>query len=236
MAAWDASAWADAVPWQSADALLVLAGGVDEAGAVHETVARRLDAAAELCRRALASGRELAVICNGGGTSHKPRFRDEQGFAVPESELMSRALKQRGVPAGWLYLESLSDDTIGNAYAARTLHCEWRPWRRLLLITSDFQLARAEAVYRWIFSLPPVVAEAYTLTPCGVPDEGTAEAEVLASRSAREQASLAAFLTGTSQKYTTMAAVQKWLFTEHGAYAPRSAPRPVLDAAALKTY
>ena len=235
MALWDAQAWADAVPWQSADCLLVLAGGVDEAGAVHNTVARRLDAAAELCRRALAEGRELAVICNGGGTSHKPRYRDHQGFAVPEAELMAQELKQRGVPSSWLYLEALSDDTLCNAYAARCLHCEWRPWRRLLLITSDFQLARAEAVYKWVFSLPPV-REAYTLVPCGVPDAGTAEPEVLASRCAREQASLATFLAGTSQKYTSMADVQRWLFTEHGAYAPRSAPRPVLDAAALKTY
>ena len=65
---WDAAAWANELlggaqtpPY---DALLVLAGGVDDDGRTHPAVARRLDAAAELWRR---SGGALAVIANGGG-------------------------------------------------------------------------------------------------------------------------------------------------------------------------
>lgn len=146
---WDAEAWAAAQPpssWLETDALLVLAGGVDEDGAVHVTVSRRLDAAAALYRRAAVDGRTLSIICNGGGTSHKPRFRDASGFAVPEAELMAQELKARGVPLCAVVLESLSDDTIGNAYAARVLHTEWREdWRRLLLITSDFQVRHSAA-------------------------------------------------------------------------------------------
>jgi uncharacterized SAM-binding protein YcdF (DUF218 family) len=62
---------------------------------------------------------------------------------MPEAALMAAGLRARGVPLEHIVLESLSDDTIGNAYAARTLHTEWRPdWRRLLLITSDFQARR----------------------------------------------------------------------------------------------
>jgi len=57
---------------------------------------------------------------------------------------MAQALRARGVPLASVVLEALSDDTLGNAFAARALHTEWRDdWRRLLLITSDFQ-ARAQ--------------------------------------------------------------------------------------------
>lgn len=53
---------------------------------------------------------------------------------------MAAELRARGVPLFAVVLESLSDDTLGNAYAARALHTEWRTdWRRLVLITSDFQ-------------------------------------------------------------------------------------------------
>jgi uncharacterized SAM-binding protein YcdF (DUF218 family) len=53
---------------------------------------------------------------------------------------MAAELRARGVPLSAVVLESLSDDTLGNAYAARALHTDWRTdWRRLVLITSDFQ-------------------------------------------------------------------------------------------------
>jgi len=95
-------------------------------------------------------------------------------------------------------------------------------------------LPRAEAVYRWIFTLPP--CPAYVLRVAGVPDQGALPEDVLAARTEREQASLRSFLAGTCQKYTSMAAVQAWLFSAHDAYAPRSKPRPPVDAATLKTY
>ena len=59
---------------------------------------------------------------------------------------MAAGLRARGVPRSALFLEALSDDTLGNAFAARALHTAWRPdWRRLALITSDFQ-ARCTAL------------------------------------------------------------------------------------------
>jgi hypothetical protein len=67
--AWDAAAWADAhAPDVPPEVVLVLAGGVDDDGRVHASVARRLDAAAELYRRSVASGAPCAIIANGGGT------------------------------------------------------------------------------------------------------------------------------------------------------------------------
>jgi hypothetical protein len=61
---WDVAAWCDAHASPAPDCLLVLAGGVDDAGCVNASVGRRLDAAAELYRR---SGGRLSIIANGGG-------------------------------------------------------------------------------------------------------------------------------------------------------------------------
>lgn len=232
---WDVVAWADrvAAQVQQAECLLVLAGGVDATGTVLATVARRLDAAAELYRR----NPGLNILCNGGGTSHKPKWRDPvSGFEVPEAQLMAQYLRAAGVPTSAVLLESLSDDTIGNAFCARALHTEWRPdLRRLVLITSAFQMDRAEAIYRWVFTtLQPAVG--YTLTPLSVPDDGAVDPDALASRAQRECASLHAFQAGVGAKYSTMEEVHKWLFTTHEAYAPRTKARPPVDAAALKTY
>ena len=47
-----------------------------------------------------------------------------------------------------MLLESWSLDTIGNAAFARLFHAELRAWRRIHIITSDFHLARTEAIFR----------------------------------------------------------------------------------------
>ena len=150
---------------------------------------------------------------------------------------MAEGLLQRGVPAASITLEALSDDTIGNAFAARALHCEWRPWRRLLLVTSDFQMPRAEAVYRWIFGLAPQPGGgAYTLSAAGVPDGGAVDAAALAARCAREAASLASFQAGVGASVATMEQAHAFVFGSHAAYAVRLTPRESVDAALLKTY
>jgi uncharacterized SAM-binding protein YcdF (DUF218 family) len=87
-------------------------------------------------------------LCYRAGTAHKPRWRDAAGFAVPEAEVMAAELRARGVPLSAVVLEVLSDDTLGNAFAARALHTEWREdWRRLVLITSDFQVRTPHAAW-----------------------------------------------------------------------------------------
>ena len=66
-------------------------GGVGDDGQPHVTVLRRLERAAQMYQQQLKSGgRAPAIVCNGGGTTHKPKFRDAAGFAVPEAALMAR--------------------------------------------------------------------------------------------------------------------------------------------------
>lgn len=236
--AWSPAAWADEhATGPFPDVLLVLAGGVDDDGVVHPSVARRLDAAAELHSR---SGGALPIVCNGGGTAHKPRWCDAAGFAVPEAQLMADGLRARGVPVASIYLEALSDDSIGNALAARLLHTDPRPgWRAVWVLTSDFQAARAHAIYAWALRLAPSPAAGGPYGPLrtlAVPDGGAVEADALAARAAREAASLAAFLAGVGATVTTIEAAHEFMFARHGAYAPRTAARVPLDAATLKTY
>ena len=212
-----------------------------------EAVLRRLRAAAEL--RAARRERPLPLLCVGGGTSHKPRVRDARGFAVPEAHEMARFLvDERGVPRRQVFVESFSDDTIGNIFCARTLHCEWRQWRRLLLVTSDFQVARAEAIAQWVFGLPPqpasFTAQKYAITAVGVPDGGAMDAEALEARRVRERASLAAFVRGARAEITDMATAHEFLFQDHNAYAFNTQEElykvlmmsTEVDEQALKTY
>lgn len=188
------------------DAIIVLAGGVDASGRPHETVLRRLRAAARLHKKeAAATGRLVPILCNGGGTTHKPKWVDGQGYAVAEAALMAGVLaRELGVPWSSIFAEGYSDDTVGNAFFARVrrarpasglhsraptraaphhacapsapptptihprprppptrspprqvMHMDARPdWRRLLIITSEFQIGRTRAIYDWVFSLP----------------------------------------------------------------------------------
>lgn len=98
-------------------------------------------------------------------------------------------------------------------------------------------MPRAEAVYRWVFSLAPAPAgRPYAITCAAVTDDGALDADALAARLAREAASLRSFRAGVGARIGTMGAAQAFLFGQHAAYAPRAAPREPVNAALLKTY
>lgn len=218
------------------DAILVLAGGVDRRGAPHCTVAARLRAAANASGRA--GGRP--IVLNGGGTTWKPRYADENGFAIPEAALMAEHIARvDGVGSERLYLESFSDDTIGNAFFARVMHTELRPeWRDLVVITSRFQMARTQAIYRWIFELGPrPAARPYRLWFEAVPDD-CLDPKVLALRQAKEEASLRAFEAGPLVRMRTLAEVHEFIFQRHSGYTAAGvrSKRPPLGSKLAETY
>ena len=106
---------------------------------------------------------------------------------------------------------------------ARTMHVDSRAdWRRLGIITSDFQMARTRAIYDWIFSLTPLPAgkELYKLFSLAVDDTGALPEAALQARRRKEAGSLAGLLKGQLLKHTTLQAVHTWIFTMHSAYAP----------------
>ena len=205
---------------ESFDAIIVLAGGVDSSGAPIETVRRRLQLAAEVHLQARSRGRMVPILCNGGGTTHKPKYVDANGYAVPEAALMARYAHGLGVAPDHLLLEGYSDDTLGNAYFARVIHADPSTWTRLLVITSAFQMDRTRAIYDWVFSLAPIPAGkgAYVLRYRSASDAGAVPRRTLARRREKEAASLAAFNAGPLPRMATLAEVHGWMHTRHSAY------------------
>lgn len=218
------------------EAILVLAGGVDRNGVPHCTVTERLRAAAQ----ASAANGGIPIVLNGGGTTWKPRYVDPNGYAIPEAALMARELADKArVPYARLYPESFSDDTIGNAFFARTMHTELRPeWRRLLVITSHFQMARTRAIYRWIFGLEPAPSEggAYALTFEAV-DDSCLDARVLEMRRAKEIESLRKFEQGPLVRMKRLAEVHEFIFRKHSGYSAEGVlSKQPLDSKLADTY
>ncbi|KAL1518664.1 hypothetical protein AB1Y20_002952 [Prymnesium parvum] len=204
------------------DAILVLAGGVDAHGRPHETVLRRLRRAARAYGEAAAAAAPPIVLCNGGGTTHKPKWRNAAGYAVPEAVLMAEELERaHRLPAAHLYTEGYSDDTVGNAFFARVMHADPAGWRRLVVITSAFQMARVRAIYDWIFALPRAdgsAAPSRELRYIEVDDDGALSPRALRTRVAKEAAALKGFLE-LAARHRTLEGVHKWINTMHSAYS-----------------
>ncbi|KAG8470237.1 hypothetical protein KFE25_008658 [Diacronema lutheri] len=217
------------------DVVLVLAGGVDRRGATHCTVAERLRAAAN-ASKALGG---CPVVLNGGGTTWKPRYVDRNGFSIPEAALMAVQLEREGgLRHELLYPESFSDDTIGNAFFARVMHTDLRPeWRDLLVITSQFQMARTQAIYTWIFSLEPrPAARPYRLRFESVRDD-CLDPHVLALRRAKEADSLHKLEAGPLMRMRTLAEAHEFIFRRHSGYSVRGVTsKQPLDSALADTY
>jgi len=208
------------------DAVLIPGGGLSPSGAVVPWVQARLERAIAL------TPPPAYFIPLSAGTTHKPPPLDADGFPIWESVAAGRYLMARGIAGARILPETISLDTIGNAYFARVQHLEPLRLRRLHVVTSEFHLPRTAAICRWIFALPPC-PEPFHLTFEAVPNVGIADA-VLQARRDREQASLAQVQTLQS-RHTTLAAVHRWLYSEHGAYAIAQSPQRLNDAA-LGTY
>jgi len=163
--------------------------------------------------RALALRRAEFVLPLSAGSPHRPSPFTAQGGPVFEAHVGAEWLVARGVPEDRVLPESLSFDTIGNAFFARLLHTDPRGLRRLHVITSEFHLPRARAIFDWVFGLD---GAEYRLTYEGAPNAGLSLA-VLAARQEKERAGLAA-VSGLPARIQSLAELHRWLFTEHEAY------------------
>ena len=117
-------------------------------------------------------------------------------------------------------METSSWDTIGNAFFSRVIHVQPRGWRRLLVITSDFHLERAQAAFDWVYRVTPTAAD------CELYYEAVSDWEMdpalLRARYRKEREALNE-LTGLTTRITTMQDLHRWLFTEHRAYSDPAA-------------
>ena len=195
---------------RSYDGILIPGGGLTADGSLPPWTVARLE-------RALALAGEAAwVIPLSAGTVHKPPPLNPEGFPLYESRQASAFLANRGLDPGRILAETCSYDTIGNAYFARVLFADPLGLARMLVITSEFHLARVEAAFAWVFSLAPA-GPGYQLSFAGTPDRGL-EPAALAARQARERASLET-LRAKIPRINTLEEFQRWLYREHAAYA-----------------
>jgi hypothetical protein len=189
------------------DAVLVLGGGVRDNGVLPGWVISRL-------RKAVERRGDAFVIALSAGTPHRsPPL--ERGFPLFESVAEARYLVNAGVPRDKVLQETSSYDTIGNAYFARTIHTDPAGFSKLLVITSDFHIRRAEMIFRWVFNLTPsrlVYELEFEATT-----EPQLDPEVARERAAKESSSLDQ-IKPEMELIRDLKTFHRWFFAEHGAY------------------
>ena len=233
--------------------IVVPGGGTDGAGRPLAHVGARLDRAAELYYelRGLAEARpgaaeRVALLCLSQGTTHKPGVVGADGYAITEAAASVRYLVERKhVPPMAVQEEAFSWDTVGNAYFARMLFVEPAAAAEAVVITNEWHMPRAEAIFRRVFGLGAGggggdprgrLRAGFRLRFVSVPD--ALEAGAAAARRRHEARSLRAFEENT-RGVRTLRDLQHWLFTRHDAYASQRHFRDwraELDAGVLASY
>ena len=198
------------------DALIIPGGGLTDDGNLPLWVQARVQRALEMQEQT------RYFITLSGGTVHKPPPLDGQGFPIYESTVAARMLLAHGIAPHRILYETVSLDTIGNAFFALLLHVRPLGLKNLLIITSAFHLPRTEAIFRWIFGLDGN-KDAYHLTFEVVENIGLNDG-VLTARKAREVQSLA-LLSTTMQTINTFIDMHAWLYSQHEAYALAREPQ-----------
>ena len=188
------------------DGIVVLGGGVREGGALPAWAERRFD-------RALEIDSQAPFLCLSAGTTHRPPPLNEQGFPYLESVAGAAYLLAKGAPASRIQVETVSYDTIGNAYFAKVLHIDPAEWRHLMVITSEFHMNRARAIFEWVFGMEP---GKYTLQFEATPNDGLAGASL--ERRLQKEAEALAGLSVLVNKIRDLKSLHHWIFASHGAY------------------
>ena len=191
------------------DAILVLGGGAPPApDAQLPFVAARCKAAAALWK---AAAKKPKILTLSAGTAHVPQLLDARGSVVFEATASAAVIINEGVNSADVFVETTSFDTIGNAFYSRNDHCSLAGWRRLLVITSEFHLARTKAIFDWVYGAAGAEPSgAYELSYLGTEDTGLTPAEVSA-RKAREDASTRNVVSSLEPGYRNSASVREFL-------------------------
>jgi hypothetical protein len=190
------------------DLIIVPGGGLRPDGTLPSWVRNRFD-------RALEIRRTEPILCLSAGTVHKAPPLDDNGRPIFEASVGAGYLLARRLDATSILTETASWDTIGNAFFARAMHTDPRGWHRLLVVNSAFHMARARAIFEWVFSLSPDLG--YSLAFETVPDVGAPDAD-FACRRERERASLER-VQELRRQIRTMAGLHEFVFFKHGAYS-----------------
>ena len=181
------------------------------------------------------------IITTAWGTPHKPCPHDAAGFERHEAEDNARYLIRHGVPPASILEESVSLETVGNAYYSRVLHTDVRALTKLVIINNHFHMPRTKAVFGHVFRVPPLDGHpdaSYELDYVEVEDR--LEPEILEVRLRKEAASLPKFEAGGAWQDATptLRELHDWVHMENTAYASKRLvqERKPLDPELLKSY
>jgi hypothetical protein len=134
----------------------------------------------------------------------------KQGSVVHECAVMARYLQLNGVSEKMILQESVSGDTIGNAYFARVIHTDPGGLKRLLIVTSQFHMPRTRAIFEWVFGLDD---RGYDLEFLAIADDALATKD----RLARERGQIRKVMN-YRKRVQTLAQFHRWLFSAHAGH------------------
>ena len=219
-------------------AIIIPAGGQGMEGPPQHVLAR-LERAVAIYK--MSAEPKPYVITTAWGTPHKPCPHDQAGFERHESSDNAQYLLGRGVPAERILEESVSLETVGNAYFARVMHTDVRSLMRLAVINNHFHMERTKNVFRHVFELPPrdgMPHSAYELDFIEVEDR--LPDDVLQARLAKEAQAAPRFSVGGPWQSATrtLRELHEWVHMENTAYATTrllEARKPI-DPELLKSY
>tara|TARA_R100001163_G_scaffold65473_2_gene62757 strand:- start:5148 stop:5933 length:786 start_codon:yes stop_codon:yes gene_type:complete len=220
----------------SQEHLFVLAGGLDHLGRNHPWVKDRLDLALELYK---IKPRKIYMI--GGGTYHKPPHRNKENFVIHESTMGAKYLIDRGVNPDDISREWASYDTIANAFFGLLNFAIPLDLTDFVVITSDFHMPRAKAIFKWIFGLwsdkinGDTNHNMHNIKFLEVSSKYLDD-DIIEARSKREARSLDRLKT-TIKEINTWYKFHDWFYSDHQAYNCRfNSPREQIDSHTSASY
>ena len=130
------------------DAIIVLGMALDASNNLNTLARQRVALAATYHQKY-----HCPVIVSGGGMSN-----------ISEAKCMFHALQNLNVEAQYVFLEEESLDTLGNAYFTKKLFLEKNDWYKLVVVTSQFHIARTRKIFHH------VLGKAFSITFIGAKD------------------------------------------------------------------
>jgi len=174
------------------DTVFVVPGGGSGSSGLPEWSKRRLDAANLAFKAASASGKRPIFILLSAGSLNSPNLLQEDGRMIFECQHMMRYLvDQLNVDAKYIFGDFISWDTVSNGLTLRMfieglLAIQSDPFLleelaashkkkkiQLQVYISDFHAERVRAVFEWVLSLQPSLANDVVLTIHSVGSEGS---------------------------------------------------------------